>query len=127
MSSNLNAIGIICKDIKRSISFYTVLGLSFTEIGEGHYEGSSDHGLRVMLDSIDLIKKINPEWKEGSGGGIVLCFNQSTVDEVDIAFSKLVSEGYETVKSPWNAFWGQRYASIKDPDGNQIDLFSDIK
>ena len=29
-------------------------------------------------------------------------------------------------KEPWDAFWGQRYASVKDPDGNQIDLFAPL-
>jgi len=26
----------------------------------------------------------------------------------------------------WNAFWGQRYACVLDPDGNQIDLFASL-
>ncbi len=25
---------------------------------------------------------------------------------------------------PWDAFWGQRYASVLDPDGNAVDLFA---
>ncbi len=28
------------------------------------------------------------------------------------------------VKEPWDAFWGQRYAVIADPDGNTVDLFA---
>ena len=27
-------------------------------------------------------------------------------------------------KQPWNAFWGQRYAQVADPDGNLVDLFA---
>jgi uncharacterized glyoxalase superfamily protein PhnB len=27
---------------------------------------------------------------------------------------------------PWDAFWGQRYATAKDPDGNHVDLFASI-
>jgi hypothetical protein len=27
---------------------------------------------------------------------------------------------------PWDAFCGQRYACVLDPDGNQIDLFADL-
>jgi uncharacterized glyoxalase superfamily protein PhnB len=26
--------------------------------------------------------------------------------------------------SPWDAFWGMRYAVVKDPDGNAVDLFA---
>lgn len=25
---------------------------------------------------------------------------------------------------PWDAFWGQRYATVKDPDAYQIDIFA---
>lgn len=25
--------------------------------------------------------------------------------------------------APWDAFWGQRYGILNDPDGNTIDLF----
>lgn len=29
-------------------------------------------------------------------------------------------------KAPWDAFWGQRYAVVVDPDGNLVDLFADL-
>ena len=25
---------------------------------------------------------------------------------------------------PWDAFWGQRYAVLHDPDGHQVDLYA---
>ena len=25
---------------------------------------------------------------------------------------------------PFDAFWGQRYAQVKDPDGNPVDIFA---
>ena len=28
---------------------------------------------------------------------------------------------------PWDAFWGQRYAQVKDPDGNVVDLFAPLQ
>jgi uncharacterized glyoxalase superfamily protein PhnB len=31
------------------------------------------------------------------------------------------------VKEPWDAFWGQRYAAVGDPDGNLIDLFAPLE
>ena len=37
---------------------------------------------------------------------------------------KLVSLGYDGYKKPWDAFWGQRYAVVHDPDGNAVDLFA---
>lgn len=31
-----------------------------------------------------------------------------------------------TPHPPSDAFWGQRYATVHDPDGNPIDLFAPL-
>ena len=80
-----------------------------------------------MLDSADLMKKLNPDWKEPQGCGIILCFKQTSSKQVDELFNKITQAGYKAIKNPWDAFWGQRYASVQDPDGNQIDLFAALK
>ena len=39
--------------------------------------------------------------------------------------AKAISEvGFKVVKEPWDAFWGQRYAVVEDPDGYRVDLFA---
>jgi uncharacterized glyoxalase superfamily protein PhnB len=30
------------------------------------------------------------------------------------------------LRSPFDAFWGQRYATVLDPDGNTVDLFAPL-
>ncbi|MGB5655838.1 MAG: glyoxalase, partial [Acidimicrobiia bacterium] len=30
-------------------------------------------------------------------------------------------------RAPFDAFWGQRYATVLDPDGNGVDLFAPIE
>jgi uncharacterized glyoxalase superfamily protein PhnB len=42
---------------------------------------------------------------------------------VDALHQKLTGAGYASRKAPWDAFWGQRYATVEDPDGNPVDLF----
>ena len=42
---------------------------------------------------------------------------------MDAAYERLVSLGYDGHKPPWDAAWGMRYALIRDPDGNSVDLF----
>jgi catechol 2,3-dioxygenase-like lactoylglutathione lyase family enzyme len=123
---SLDAIGIITRDMKKSIEFYGTLGVEMTKVGEDHYEGTTPSGLRLMLDSIELIKKINPSFVEPSGSGVVLCFKQQSPEEVNKKFETIVSKGFKAVKEPWDAFWGQRYSSVYDPDGNQIDIFSPL-
>lgn len=122
----LNAIGIASKDIQKSIEFYKLLGLEFTQIAEQHYEAKTPSGIKVMLDSIELLKQINPAWKEPQSPGISLCFLQESPKQVDKIYQRIVQANFQSEKEPWDAFWGQRYASVKDPDGNQVDLFANL-
>ena len=123
----LDAIGIVSKNISKSVQFYSLLGVELKEVGgQDHFEGTTDSGVRIMLDSLKLTKKINPNWIEPSGSGVVLCFKQRTSEEVNALFLKIVEAGFHAVRSPWDAFWGQRYSSVKDPDGNQIDILAPL-
>jgi hypothetical protein len=29
-------------------------------------------------------------------------------------------------RDPWDSYWGQRYAFLRDPDGNRVDLFAPL-
>ncbi len=123
---SLDAIGIACSDINKSIKFYELLGITFKEFGEGHFEGQTPSGIRIMLDSFELMKKINPNWKEPIQSGVTICFLKETPEEVNELYNKIIESGFDPEKEPWDAFWGQRYSSVKDPDGNQIDIFSPL-
>ena len=46
--------------------------------------------------------------------------------DVDAVYADLTGAGYESHKEPWDAFWGQRYAQVRDPDGHVIDLFAPL-
>lgn len=122
---SLDAVGIVSKNIEESIKFYAILGVTLKqEGGPDHYEGTTPSGVRIMIDSAELIKKLNPHWKEPVGSGVILCFKQNSPKTVDDTFKKVTEAGYKSVQEPWDAFWGQRYASVQDPDGNQIDIFA---
>lgn len=122
----LDAIGIPAKDINETLKFYGLLGLEFKEYGEGHFESTLPSGLRVMVDSFDLLKKINPNWREPVTPGINLCFLQKTSQDVDELVTRLTENGYKVEKEPWDAFWGQRYSTVIDPNGNSIDIFANL-
>lgn len=123
---NLDAIGVVAKDIDRALKFYKVFGFEFSKIGEGHYEAVTENGVRLMLDSAELMQKINSDWSYQAGSNITLCHKVTQALEVDVLYKKIVEAGYDKVKEPWDAFWKQRYASVQDPDGNQIDIFADL-
>jgi uncharacterized glyoxalase superfamily protein PhnB len=43
---------------------------------------------------------------------------------VDETYARVVAAGFTGEKEPYDAFWGQRYANVADPDGNVVDLFA---
>ncbi len=60
------------------------------------------------------------------GDTIELAFLCDSPEEVDALHSKVVAAGYQSFKEPWSAFWGQRYAIVKDIDGNLLSLFATL-
>lgn len=122
----LDAFGIVVADMARSLAFYRQLGLAFPEGAEeeGHVEVSLPGGLRLMFDTVAVIQRF-AEWSPPSGGHrFALAFRCASPAEVDQVHAQLVEAGYDSMKAPWDAFWGQRYAQIADPDGNPVDLFA---
>ena len=128
MSISLNLIGIVARDMGASLSFYRRLGLYIPEgvEDEQHVEVTTPSGPRVAWDAAELIRQIDPEWTEPTGGHrVALAFLCGGPEEVDAKYEELTALGHGH-KEPWDAFWGQRYASVNDPDGNQIDLFAPL-
>ncbi|MFT3840878.1 MAG: VOC family protein [Myxococcaceae bacterium] len=124
---SLDAIGVISGDLKKSVKFYGLLGIALKGAGgDDHLEGQTPSGVRLMVDSVALIKSFNKKYKKPKGSGVVLCFRQANAKAVDALYKKIVSAGFKSVHEPWDAFWGQRYACVSDPDGNQVDLFAQL-
>jgi catechol 2,3-dioxygenase-like lactoylglutathione lyase family enzyme len=121
----LNAIGIVASDMGRSISFYRLLGVDVPETpGEGHVDTFLPNGVRFMLDTEDVIRSFRPEWKRETGNQLALAFECSSPSEVDEVYRRAVDAGFHGEKEPWDAFWGQRYAQLQDPDGVGVDLYA---
>ena len=124
MDAQLDLIGIVVEDMGRSLAFYRELGLDFPEEGSEHVEATLPGGLRVALDAQETVRSFDPDWQPATGGPqIGLAFRVDTPADVDAAYERLVSLGYDGHKPPWDAAWGMRYALIRDPDGNSVDLF----
>jgi len=121
----LNAIGIVVSDMARSIHFYRLLGLDVPETpGEGHVDTFLPNGVRFMLDSEETILSFRPEWRRETGNQLALAFECDGPTEVDEVYERVIGAGFDGEKEPWDAFWGQRYAQLKDPDGVPVDLYA---
>jgi catechol 2,3-dioxygenase-like lactoylglutathione lyase family enzyme len=125
--AQLNAIGIVSSDMARSIRFYRTLGLDVPETpDEGHVDTFLPNGVRFMLDSEDTVRSFRPDWKREAGNQLALAFECEGAAEVEELYARVVEAGFEGEKEPWDAFWGQRYAQVRDPDGVPVDLYASL-
>jgi catechol 2,3-dioxygenase-like lactoylglutathione lyase family enzyme len=123
----LNAIGIVAADMARSIRFYRTLGLDVPETpDEGHVDTFLPNGVRFMLDSEDTVRSFNPGWTRETGNQVALAFECASAGEVDEVYARMLAAGFDGEKEPWDAFWGQRYAQLRDPDGVGVDLYATL-
>lgn len=125
---HIDMLGIVVSDIAESVRFYRTLGFdaNMPEDGGPYTEFVQSNGLRISLNHIDMIKGMEPNWETPVGhrmGMALLCAAPSDVDQT---FEKVLAAGFAGHKAPWDAFWGQRYAQVLDPDGNIVDLFAPL-
>jgi catechol 2,3-dioxygenase-like lactoylglutathione lyase family enzyme len=129
VTPRLDMIGLHVRDMAASLAFYRRLGLDIPDGAESepHVEATLPGGLRVGWDTHDVMRSFDPDWSPAqSGTSFTLCFLVDSPAEVDSLYAELTGAGYEGHLQPWDAFWGQRYAIVKDPDGNDVALFAPL-
>jgi catechol 2,3-dioxygenase-like lactoylglutathione lyase family enzyme len=123
----LNAIGIVASDMARSIRFYRLLGLDVPETpDEGHVDTFLPNGVRFMLDTEEVMRSFRPDWSRETGNQISFALECASPAEVDEVYARVTEAGFEGEKEPWDAFWGQRYALVLDPDGVEVNLYAPL-
>lgn len=123
----MDAFGLVVADMEATLAFYRRLGVDIPEgaESEGHVEATVG-GLRMMFDTVEVVQSFS-EWEPPSGGHrIALAFLCDGPTDVDATYADMVDAGYRGSLEPFDAFWGQRYATVLDPDGNPVDLFAPL-
>jgi catechol 2,3-dioxygenase-like lactoylglutathione lyase family enzyme len=124
------AIGLVASDLPRTLAFYRAIGLDIPADAdhEPHVEVTLAGGFRLMFDPESTITSFDPEWAAAPGGSprVALAFECADPTEVDTLYFALTGAGFEGHLEPWDAFWGQRYATLRDPDGNGVDLYAPL-
>jgi uncharacterized glyoxalase superfamily protein PhnB len=122
----LNAVGIVAADLAESVRFYRLLGLEVPDPGasDGHLDIDLGNGLRLMIDNEDVIGSFDAGWTRTDGNQSSLAFECESPAQVDEVYARVVEAGFASRKEPWDAFWGQRYAQVSDPDGVPVDLYA---
>ena len=112
-------------DITSSAEFYRAIGLPVpdnSDLGE-HVEVDLGGGTHLALSTERVVRMYDPGWRvPARPPGGALQFQLSPRDAVDRLYEQLVGAGYQGHLAPIDAFWGNRYAEVDDPDGNIVGL-----
>jgi len=122
----LNAIGVTSTNIPKTVEFYALLGFEFPEDYDcnGHVAPTTPPGsARLMIDATKIVKDIiGEDPKAGNISAFALQYD--SVEELNKVAARVSEAGFTVFKEPWDAFWGQRYAVVQDPDGFKVDLYA---
>ena len=125
--AQLNAIGIVAADMGESIRFYRLIGLDVPETpDEGHVDTFLPNGVRFMLDSEETMRSFLDGWERETGNQVGIAFECDSPPQVDEIYARVTEAGFHGEKEPWDAFWGQRYAILKDPSGVEVSLYAPL-
>jgi catechol 2,3-dioxygenase-like lactoylglutathione lyase family enzyme len=122
-----DALGLVAQDLPRTLAFYRALGLEIPAEADGapHVEVTLPGGFSIMFDPVETIRSFDPDWTPATGSpGGSLAFGCESPAEVDEKYVEMVAAGFEGHLAPWDAPWGQRYATLRDPNGFGVDLYA---
>jgi uncharacterized glyoxalase superfamily protein PhnB len=124
----LDAVAVSSSDMAKTVAFYELLGFMFPSwsADDKHVEPVAKPGeVRLMIDTAELMEQLtgHPPTPPNHSSFAMLCDSPA---EIDTVAASLREVGHTLTVEPWDAFWGQRYATVKDPDGYQIDIFAEL-
>lgn len=128
MAVKPSSIDIVVKDMAASLAFYKALGLAapIERSNEPQVQIETEGAASIGLISEAMMRKADPHWITPVGQRVTFACRCDSPQEVDEVYRRMMSHGDHGLKEPWDAFWGQRYAFLKDPDGNRVDLFAEL-
>ena len=116
------AVGVSATDLSRAVAFYELLGFRFPVIEADTKHIEAEGGVRLMIDDAAFLTELHGERPQpGTIAGFAVLFDEQ--GQVDAAASRVADAGHTVVTPPYDAPWGQRYATVADPDGYRTDLF----
>ena len=131
-SATIAKINIVATNYDKTVEFYRELGIRIpTVLSEPpetrHAEAESHTGSFFALDNPALAKIYNAEWRQtGRPNSVLITVQVPTREAVDETYGALVAAGHEGLQVPYDAFWGARYAVVRDPEGNSVGLESPL-
>lgn len=123
-------LNLVARDVDATIAFYRLLGVELpddkiwrTSSGAHHTEGVPvGPGAEIEIDSEALAAEYNTGFDPSSR--TMLVFRVEARQAVDRLHDQLTDAGHASSQPPTDAFWGARFAVVKDPDGRDIGIMS---
>jgi uncharacterized glyoxalase superfamily protein PhnB len=136
----LDQLDLVSQNMEATIAFYRLLGAKIpksavwaTESGAHNVTIPFKGGFSLAFDSPSLARVYNKGYRATKSkrvnldeGQVVIGFSVKTRRSVDETYAKLTQAGHRGVSTPWDAFWGSRYAIVADPDGNHVGIMSPV-
>jgi predicted enzyme related to lactoylglutathione lyase len=117
------AVAVSATDLSRAVAFYESLGFVFPPLEAETKHIEADGDVRLMIDDAAFLSELHGEApRPGNTAGFAVLFDDPA--DVDAAAARVTEGGHAVVTAPYDAPWGQRYATVADPDGYRVDLFA---
>ena len=127
MTTAFFGVHITVADMAAALDFYRRVGLVVPDDadGETHVEVDLGNGQHLAFSNVALTRAYDPGWREPARPpSSVLQFQLASRVAVDDLYAELTAAGYHGHLAPYDAFWGNRYAEVDDPDGNIVGFHS---
>ena len=131
MAPRFDVIGVVVADMATSLAFYRRLGLDVPPDADAspHVEvalpGRPAAGVRHRGDRSRSFDEL-----VGRGRAVAIASpwrSRATRRPTSTPPTRRSStRGARGTSTPWDAFWGQRYAVVLDPDGGHVELFAPL-
>ncbi len=129
-----NQTRLLVNDFPACYRFYRdVIGLTPTQDDDGVYasfyrgasgEGASGIALFKRQDMAEATGAMITPFSAASDDRVAIVFS---ADDVDESYRQLTADGLEFVTRPADhPDWGIRTVHLRDPDGNLVEIYSDL-
>jgi catechol 2,3-dioxygenase-like lactoylglutathione lyase family enzyme len=129
-------LNLVVEDMDAAVAFYLALGMTVrfdggewpAGSGARHVALDNGDGAIVELDNLAMARIYHDGWRrpDADARPVVLGFSLPSREAVDERYRVLTAAGYPGRQEPYDAFFGARYAVVRDPAGNDVGLMSPI-
>ena len=131
-----NQVNLVVEDVDAALAFYRALGMQVrfdggewpAGSGARHVALDNGDGAIFELDNPAMARIYHRGWRAPNieDRPVVLGFSLASREAVDDTYRALTAAGHLGRQEPYDAFFGARYAVVRDPAGNDVGLMSPI-